>query len=438
MTTAIEANERIHSALENLEEAAKQLVHALFETDDSRFFPSQPMEWLHRIERIKRRLDAAQTSLIAAAEARHLPRHNGATSSEAWLRNELGMSISTAKDAVQLARELPVHPAVRNAFCAGDINVQGASAICEALRSFPAETPHRTLEVIEEDLVSTAREKGPTSVARRASEFLHRLAPEALAAQEAQQQEESRLKLRVCPDGRLNLRGMLDRESGALALAVLGSLAAPSSSDDPSHPRDSEQRYADALVSVLRIAQSSDKVPTVHGERPTVVVTVGLETLCQKPGQGPGYLQTEAPISAATARRLACDARLVPLVLGNESEPLDVGRATYTPPLSLRRAVVARDRGCAFPGCDRPASWCDCHHMVHWADGGSTSIDNLCLLCPRHHTIVHTDGWKVFLGEDKRPWFVPPPWVEPDQEPRQHMRYRAGPLLVPATDVVAS
>jgi hypothetical protein len=94
-------------------------------------------------------------------------------------------------------------------------------------------------------------------------------------------------------------------------------------------------------------------------------------------------------ITAEAARRLACDAGLSRVIVGASSEPLDVGRRAPVVPPGLRRALVVRDRGCRFPGCDRPHPWTDAHHIVHWADGGPTSASNLVLLCRRHHRAVH-------------------------------------------------
>ena len=91
---------------------------------------------------------------------------------------------------------------------------------------------------------------------------------------------------------------------------------------------------------------------------------------------------------------MACDAKVIPAVLGGASEPLDVGRATRVIPPAIRRAVVLRDRTCRFPGCDRPQAWCDAHHVLHWSDGGPTSLQNLLLLCRAHHRSVH-EGFSV-------------------------------------------
>ena len=100
-----------------------------------------------------------------------------------------------------------------------------------------------------------------------------------------------------------------------------------------------------------------------------------------------------APSAPETARRLACDANVVRVVTGGASEPLDVGRASRTVSPAQRRALTIRDRGCVFPGCDRPPGWCDGHHIVHWADGGPTDLANLALLCHHHHKAMHEGGW---------------------------------------------
>jgi uncharacterized protein DUF222/HNH endonuclease len=139
---------------------------------------------------------------------------------------------------------------------------------------------------------------------------------------------------------------------------------------------------------------------------PHVTLTVDLETLERRAGR-PCELDEAGVIGAEAARRLACDATLSRVITAGASEPLDVGRRTPVVPAALRRALVVRDRGCRFPGCDRPPPWCDGHHLVHWADGGETSLSNLVLLCRRHHRAVHerfalelADGRPVFRRPD--------------------------------------
>jgi hypothetical protein len=113
-------------------------------------------------------------------------------------------------------------------------------------------------------------------------------------------------------------------------------------------------------------------------------------------------------VSGEMARRLACDASIRRVVLSARSEPLDVGRRTPIVSAAMRRAVIARDRRCRFPGCDRPHAWCDAHHIVHWAEGGPTAIRNLILLCRRHPRKVHERGGFRLELEDDRPAFRRP------------------------------
>ncbi|HSM02499.1 MAG TPA: HNH endonuclease, partial [Acidimicrobiia bacterium] len=96
-------------------------------------------------------------------------------------------------------------------------------------------------------------------------------------------------------------------------------------------------------------------------------------------------------LSPETVRRILCDASVIPIVLGGESLPLDVGRSTRAIPPHIRTALNLRDQGCVIPGCQTPPRYCDAHHAIHWLHGGPTRLENLCLLCARHHTMVH-DG----------------------------------------------
>ena len=133
--------------------------------------------------------------------------------------------------------------------------------------------------------------------------------------------------------------------------------------------------------------------------RPTVSVTIGLDDLTHSTGSGQ-VGDTGQPISAGAARRLACDARIVPIVLNGAGEPLDVGRASRLISPAQRRALTLRDRGCVFLGCDRMPAWCDGHHIVHWADGGPTDMTNLALLCHDHHVAMHEGGWSMARAPD--------------------------------------
>ena len=208
-------------------------------------------------------------------------------------------------------------------------------------------------------------------------EITYRFAPEVLEEQEAAAREARFLTLTTRADGTVALRGQLDKEAGALAVAVLGPLAAPApATDGIPDLRDTGARYADAFIQLCQLA--TPDLPQVRGERPNVALTMSLESLQAKTPQAtgcaPGMLDTGIVVSIEAVRRVLCDANVIPIVLGSHGEPLDIGRATRTIPTGIRRALVARDQGCAFPGCDRPPSWCDAHHCQHWSAGGDTAM----------------------------------------------------------------
>ncbi|PTR28640.1 HNH endonuclease, partial [Rhodococcus sp. OK519] len=137
------------------------------------------------------------------------------------------------------------------------------------------------------------------------------------------------------------------------------------------------------------------------------------------------HMPWTGPLSIATARRLACDCHLAPVVM-DDGVPLNLGRSSRTVSKKQRRALVARDHGCAFPGCGTPPAHCEGHHVKHWADGGPTDLDNLVLMCRYHHRLLHHSHWQVEIGDDHHPWFTPPGSLDPYRKPIP-AHNRAGP-----------
>ena len=191
------------------------------------------------------------------------------------------------------------------------------------------------------------------------------------------------------------------------------------------------QRNADALAELLRRSAIAGTTPARHGSRATITVSMALETLERRLGAPGATLDWSGPISAETARRLACDAQVIPVLLGSCGEPLDVGRASYPVTQAIWRALVARDGGCSFDSCGRPPEWTEAHHRIHWEDGGETSVANCCLLCDYHHRRVHHDGWDVILINGAI-HVIPPPWIDSTRRPRRNTQRAA---LTTLTDI---
>jgi hypothetical protein len=166
--------------------------------------------------------------------------------------------------------------------------------------------------------------------------------------------------------------------------------------------RTRAQRLADALVQLADMYLASGDLPVLRTVKPHVGVLIGVEDLVDpSSGLDVGTTAMGSAISVARARMLACDGAVTRIVIGPDSVPLDVGREQRVVPPHLRHAVVVRDQNCVFTGCEAPAWWCDVHHLLHWADGGETCLENSALLCERHHTKVH-HGFRVEREPDGR------------------------------------
>ncbi|GAA3461910.1 HNH endonuclease signature motif containing protein [Saccharothrix longispora] len=270
----------------------------------------------------------------------------------------------------------------------------------------------------EEILVEAARSVEPKAVRQLADRIRDRAEQDrADEVDEPAADPGDVLHLRDLPGGRLEFFGELSAESGARFTAMLEPLSTPR----PDGPRDAARRRGEAFADLIHLASRSTDLPSEAGERPHISVTIDHDTL--RRGVGHAVLDGDHHLSAAQARRIACDAKILPVVLGGESEVLDLGRAKRTVSVAQRRALHARDRGCAFPGCHRPPKWCDAHHVRHWADGGSTDLSNLVLLCRTHHSLIHHTHWQVSMTGGT-PTFIPSRQIDPAQRPRQNLLHR--------------
>ncbi|MHA7278113.1 HNH endonuclease signature motif containing protein, partial [Arthrobacter sp. Hz1] len=182
------------------------------------------------------------------------------------------------------------------------------------------------------------------------------------------------------------------------------------------------QQLLDGLVGACRIALSTKELPAAGGLRPQVLVTIDYKELVADVGRA-GTAAFGGLLSARSIRRIACDADILPVVLGSRGQILDVGRPRRLFPPTLRKALTARDGGCAFPDCMIPSPWTDAHHIFPFSRGGPTTTDNGVLLCTRHHHLLHQNEWAIEV-KDRVPWFIPPPYIDPARKPRQNHYHR--------------
>ncbi|MGP4032291.1 DUF222 domain-containing protein [Pseudarthrobacter sp. 1C304] len=190
--------------------------------------------------------------------------------------------------------------------------------------------------------------------------------------------------------------------------------------------RTRPQRLLDGLVGACKVALAAGGLPATGGLRPQVMVTIDyqdllarLNTVDMSTAGNTGTMLFTGPVTASTARKIACDADIIPVLLGGNGRILDIGRTSRIFPPHIRKALTARDQGCAFPSCTIPATWCEAHHITYWSRGGTTGTDNGVLLCSHHHHLIHKEQWTIQLHTGI-PWFIPPPHIDPHQEPRRN------------------
>lgn len=331
-------------------------------------------------------------------------------------------------------------PLIRDALREGLISLSQAQAIADALQRAAGSLDTAGLIKCQQELLKQADALGPAELrvlAVRLCELLDPAGAEAaeaarLAAEERRARRLRALRLNPNGHGAMVLTGKLPLAEGSQLLAQLEALQ-PSleSYHDTDEPRPGrEARMADALVLLSQIAANSGELPNRGLDRPHIIITLDHRTLTSGLGAAalPGTL---GALGAGDARRLACDAGILPVVLGGPSRPLDVARRQrlFTP--AIRTALTLRDGGCAFPGCGSAPAACDAHHIQPWWQGGATTLDNGVLLCPHHHRLIEPDPglaahqqWTVHIDESTGlPWFIPPRHIDPARRPRLHRRH---------------
>jgi hypothetical protein len=375
---------------------------------------------------------AVQLALVRQVDRRGLAVGAGATSTLAWLRDRYRISGTAASHLVKLARALDVgaDSPTAAALAAGGVNVEQAKVITDAVAKLPAE--HRAAG--EEHLVGEAASFGPRELGRLGQRIFEVVAPdeaEKHALTELERVERRAWHNRglwltdITGTSAVRVFGYLTQEDAAIVRAATDPLCAPrtrrrtGSDIDGSDTRNPAQRRVDAFIEVFRLACACGRLPDNGGDRPQAIVTIDYDNLRRQVGAG--TFDDGAHLSPAAARRLACDAGVIPAVLGTASQVLDVGRQSRLATGALRRALVLRDKGCSFPGCDRPPRWTDAHHVTHWSDGGPTELSNLVLLCGHHHRLIHHSEWQVKINpKDGLPDFIPPAYVDADRRPRRN------------------
>lgn len=478
-------------ALQAMEAALDSIAHG----DRERLAHRDRLELATRVRRVKARVEALEGVLVGEADKARSSVVVTGTPTTGWLQGSGASSRGEAAGLVFAGRDLAARPLVRQAALAGTVTMKQARAIAKVISALPVGlTPQQRREA-ERVLIDEAAHTDADHLARLGQAVLARVAPEAVDDPEAEQRrlEAQRARAHAARslsftddgDGSWRLSGLLPHLQAAPLLTLIDARvesarracrdAGRVATGDEVSPA---QRRADAVCALAADAFRAGQLPVPPpsrvglpdsepdrrvnpplsgpspsspsssgraaapgrrarrvpgrgaGGRPRLIVTMSFDKLRVQAEQA-GLLDSGQPVTAGDLRQLACDADLVPAVLGGHGEVLDYGRAVRLVPPALRGALGLRDGGCVFPGCDVSDTRCDAHHLIPWWAGGETSLANLVSLCPHHHALVEPprffsgpppDRWQVRLDDHGLPEFLPPRGLDPSRTPRRPTR----------------
>ena len=344
-----------------------------------------------------RRLEAKTAALTMGAlhhaEVLSVGPDAGATDTASCWANQTRQTKRTAHHRMALATALDRdHEPVRDAMAAGQVSEEQATVIVRGVNALPLE--HR--RQAEDHLIGVAPDHDPLALKRLADHILQVVAPEiadahelaALERQESLAAEKCRFTISDDGHGLCHGRFTLPSRVGAMLKQAVLTNSSPKHRQHSGTPKGMGHGFCEYVT-----RYPIDRLPQTGGVDATVVVTMTLENLLG--ANTPVILDTGDQLNAALARKLACEAGIIPLVLGGKSEILDQGRARRFHTKAQRIAIGQRDKHCTADGCDWPAAMCHIHHDQPWSKGGKTTIADGRLLCPRHHTYAHNPKYEM-------------------------------------------
>ena len=393
----------------------------------------------HLAAEVARRSSAPETSLARRLGERSpavaVARLTGVDPVEAqdWCTAGLAASATLSMSGEELP---PRYEAVAQALARAAITPRAVRDIVRALDAVAERTTMTEVAEVERVLLDYAPRLTSRELARLCRQVIDRFDPDGVEPREEGLRARSGIAVIHGRDGLITWIVTMHPEAAGFLTAAVDARTAPRRSPvfvdadgvDAAAPeaqgaaaaaednRTLAQKRLDALVSIARQALGND-YGQLAGTAVTMNVTMTLESLVS--GLGTANIDgIDEPISASTARRLAADAAIIPIVLGAQSEPLDVGRSSRLFTEAQRRALAVRDAGCIWPGCDAPPGWCEVAHVTAWAREGPTDLSNGALMCHFHHRRFDNDGWSLD-HHNGVPWLIPPAWVDAERTPRR-------------------
>jgi hypothetical protein len=428
----------VEVALDVLSTSLDHLIKLVDDGGFDSFDNSGLLDFARSFEKMRNRLPLVDHRLIADAEARQLPHELTQPSMARVWASVLRLSPGEAHRRVKAAAAVgprhsmlgealePTRPLLAAAQRTGEVTPDQLHLIQRALASVdrPGFDP-ADITAAETLLTSFATSFGPKELALLADKTIDAINPDGTLAKDKLNSDRRHVTIRHTRDGGYIGELRLTASLGAKLTAVLSPLAKPrldtTTNTDGSRTifaadeRSHGQRMHDALEEVCDRMLRSDTLPDSGGTPATVIITIDLEDLLDRCGYGVTSDGTLIPTDQVL--KLANQADILPTVLSKTGNVLDQGRNRRVATANQTLALIARDRGCSFPGCAHPPEWCERHHIIEWINGGETKLSNLTLLCRYHHHNFATKGWTCQLNSDGLPEWRPPQWLDPQQKP---------------------
>lgn len=341
---------------------------------------------------IKERLQAELLRLVGTWDRDRAWEIDGSLSAKAWLAFRTPIGDGEAQRLVKTARLITEYETISDALAEGEISTPHVEAISKVMAK-----DRQVLVAEHQDVLVEQAKRLPVGDLATVMRRWAALADDQLAKDTfAQKWHRRHLHISSTLDGWVAGDFYLDPVAGETLINVLDHIAPPDPEDAPDGQRSLSQRRADGLADLANRYMEGDEP---GGNPPGVSAVIDIASLLGDTPQMAAArcdLDGVGPVTRTVLDQMCCNARFTRFVMSGPSQILDMGRSTRLATSSQRRAVVVRDRHCRFPSCDRKPQWCDIHHVAGWVQSlGETNIDNLILLCRRHHTLVHNSRWTI-------------------------------------------
>ncbi|MBC7277493.1 HNH endonuclease signature motif containing protein [Nocardioides sp.] len=391
----------VSSALAAIETSLEELLAM----DPIYWRTSQKKDYLAKAEKLQ--AQQAALTLRVLAVSGDIAAETGDKDASAWMRAELLVDKGTARAHIKLATAVTKYELVSAGLAAGVLSEAKATVITKALDKIEAD-PVATSEdlvlaeklLVEYATLATAKEvqtAGRRVLAKIDPDRFEEAEAKALLAEEERAQQKTALRVWDNHDGTIGFDGVLPTSIGMRFKKQVEAWAQPRKQQlvEKGAPLPPWERLMGQGLARLVETIDPTALPRHGGDATVVNVVISLEELRKELGTATlGFDETNGTtITAAEARRMACNATIIPWVLGGDSEVLDMGRASRVFVPVQRKALRLQQKCCQAEGCDMPPEWCDAHHFKAWAAGGKTDLKDGVLLCPHHHRLAHSPAY---------------------------------------------